>query len=82
MEKVIGNHELTVVPRSLMELSGKLLDGGKGKSALVKMTLKYTNCPKLHAVDSIHCLAIDGMFLLHEMKPKPNWIKTGADLAN
>ena len=41
MESVVGDHELIIVPRSLMTAEGKLLDGGQGKHKLVSEVLSF-----------------------------------------
>ena len=81
MEEIVGNHERSAVPRSLMNPDGSLLHGGDGKSLLVK-TLKAESGTNTQPLDiDLDCIAIDAMCLLNQMT-KPTWVKTGSDLGS
>ena len=81
VERIVGHHELSTVPRSLMNTDGSLLDGDEGRSQLVK-TLKTESGTSSHPlINDFDCIAIDAMCLLNQMT-KPTWVKTGKDLAS
>ena len=81
MEQIVGHHELFTVPRGLMKSDGTLLDGGEGKSQLVKVLKNESGCSTQSLIDDYDCIAIDAMCLLNQMS-KPTWVKTGEDLAS
>ena len=81
--KVVEEHELTIVPRSLFNVDGCLLDGAKIKSEAVTEVLNAI-CTKVLEKMPCHpkCAVIDCMRLVNEINPKPRSVKTGDDLAN
>ena len=60
-----------------MNTDGSLLDGGEGKSQLVK-TLKTESGTSSQPPNDFDCIAIDAMCLLNQMT-KPAWVKMGKD---
>ena len=81
VERIVGHHELSTVPRSLMNTDGSLLDGGEGKSQLVKTLKTESGTSSQPLINDFDCIAIDAMCLLNQMN-KPTWVKTGKDLAS
>ena len=81
MTIVIGNHELTSVPRSLMNNQGHLIPGAKGKAELVAKVIGHTKVQYMTDI-SAECIAIDAMYLLNQISPILKYVKTGKDLAN
>ena len=81
MKVVVGEHKLTIVPRSLFNVDGSILYGAKNKSEVVT---KLLNATKVLEKMPCHpkCAVIDYMGLVNEINPKPRSIKTGDDLAN
>ena len=60
-----------------MNTDRSLLDGGKGKSQLVK-TLKTESGTSSQPFNDFDCIAIDTMCLLNRIT-KLTWVKTGKD---
>ena len=81
MDQIVGHHELTAVPRSLMTADGLLLPGGDGKSLLAKVIKEQAGCNPQKLITNVDAVVIDAMCLLHHT-PKPAWVKNGIDLAS
>ena len=80
LEEIVGNHELTTVPRSLMKRDGSVYSGGRGKSELVTVLKKVLGEQCTTELLQIDCTAIDAGCMLNHIT-KPTNAKTGADLA-
>ena len=80
MKEIIGQYELTAVPYSLFSSDGAILNGGVGKAGAVSEILTDSKTP-IEMECRIDVIVIDAMALLHEVTPKPPWIKLGSDLA-
>ena len=81
MRVIIGDYELTVVPKCLFSSDGSLLDGSKSKSDAVAEILKVTEVePTDQIANKTDFVVFDAMRVLNEMSTK--WFKTGKDLSN
>ena len=81
MRVIIGDYELTMVPKSLFSSDGSLLDGSKSKSDAVAEVLKVTEVePTDQIANKPDCVVFDAMRVLNEMSTKR--FKTGKDLSN
>ena len=67
VERIVGHHELSTAPRSLMNTDGSLLDGGEGKSQLVKTLKTESGTSSQPLINDFDCIAIDAMCLLNQM---------------
>ena len=81
MRVIIGDYELTMVPKSLFSSDGFLLNGSKSKSYAVAEILKVTEVePTDQIANKPDCVVFDAMRMLNEMSTKR--FKTGKDLSN
>ena len=81
MEVIVGDYELTVLPKSLSAFDGSLLDGSKSKSDAVT---EFMNAAEVEPNEQLplspDCVVFDAMKLLNHIKTKK--IKTSNDLLN
>jgi hypothetical protein len=79
MKQIVGDLELTIVPRSLFATDGSLLDGSKSKSDAVTEILRAVDIgPIEQLLSNPTCVAINSMRVLNEIQSKH--LKTGQDL--
>ena len=79
MKQIVGDYQLTIVPRSLFATDGSLLGGSKSKSDAVTEILRAVDIGPIEQLSSNPtCVAIDSMRVLNEIQSKH--LKTGQDL--
>ena len=67
---------------SLFSPDGAIINGGVGKAGAVSEILTDSKTAVENEMECrIDVIVIDAMALLHEITPKPSWIKLGSDLA-
>ena len=81
MKEVIGRHELSVMPRSLMLSDGSLIPGHEGKSSLMNAIAHDGN--ELNTTSDLlrKTIIIDAIYVVQSLDNKTNQIKTCADIA-
>ena len=68
MRTVIGEHELTNVPLSLVNPDGNPINGGVGKASALDRILKFTKAKPFNQVpqEFFICYVIDGIAILNK----------------
>ena len=82
MKEVVGDHELTIVPRALFNVDGSLLDSAVKKSDAVTEVLDNVHAHILEDMPIQPKCAIDSMRVVNEINKKTCIMKTGNDLAD
>ena len=68
MEVIVGDYELTVLPKSLFASDGSLLDGSKSKSDAVTEVMKAAEVePNEQLPLNPDCIVFNAMKLLNEI---------------